>query len=139
MRNVGECRECSSTLVNWDIHRIIKFASSNVYGCTEELMTMHLQGVIQSSFLWGYAATQILGGTLADKLGGKVGIHTQVFANTIVNMSVRRKRLKTDSQKNRENRPKTSTNLVLFPGARRARNLGINPIEISTFALRRYT
>lgn len=30
------------------------------------------QGVIQSSFLWGYMATQLLGGALADKYGGKV-------------------------------------------------------------------
>ncbi|GBF90924.1 anion transporter, chloroplastic-like [Raphidocelis subcapitata] len=30
-----------------------------------------LQGVIQSSFLWGYMATQLLGGALADKFGGK--------------------------------------------------------------------
>lgn len=25
------------------------------------------QGVVQSAFLWGYMATQLLGGTLADK------------------------------------------------------------------------
>ncbi|KAI8477407.1 MAG: hypothetical protein J3K34DRAFT_515747 [Monoraphidium minutum] len=30
-----------------------------------------LQGVIQSAFLWGYMATQLLGGSLADKHGGK--------------------------------------------------------------------
>jgi MFS family permease len=30
-----------------------------------------LQGVIQSAFLWGYMATQLLGGSLADSLGGK--------------------------------------------------------------------
>ncbi len=30
------------------------------------------QGVIQSAFIWGYMATQLLGGTLADKYGGKV-------------------------------------------------------------------
>jgi len=30
-----------------------------------------LQGVIQSAFLWGYMATQLLGGALADKYGGK--------------------------------------------------------------------
>ncbi|KAG1674590.1 hypothetical protein FOA52_001839 [Chlamydomonas sp. UWO 241] len=29
------------------------------------------QGVVQSAFLWGYMATQLLGGTLADKYGGK--------------------------------------------------------------------
>jgi ACS family sodium-dependent inorganic phosphate cotransporter/ACS family sodium-dependent inorganic phosphate cotransporter-like MFS transporter 9 len=29
------------------------------------------QGVIQSAFLWGYMATQLIGGTLADRLGGK--------------------------------------------------------------------
>ncbi|GAB4816678.1 hypothetical protein N2152v2_003724 [Parachlorella kessleri] len=31
-----------------------------------------VQGVVQSAFLWGYLATQLLGGTLADKYGGKV-------------------------------------------------------------------
>ncbi|KAK9828655.1 hypothetical protein WJX72_001353 [[Myrmecia] bisecta] len=31
-----------------------------------------VQGIIQSSFLWGYMATQVLGGTLADKYGGKI-------------------------------------------------------------------
>lgn len=30
-----------------------------------------LQGIIQSAFLWGYLANQLLGGTLADKYGGK--------------------------------------------------------------------
>ena len=29
------------------------------------------QGVIQSAFLWGYMATQVAGGALADKYGGK--------------------------------------------------------------------
>ncbi|GAX82959.1 hypothetical protein CEUSTIGMA_g10386.t1 [Chlamydomonas eustigma] len=31
-----------------------------------------LQGVIQSAFLWGYMATQFIGGSLADKYGGKL-------------------------------------------------------------------
>ena len=31
-----------------------------------------VQGVIQSAFLYGYMATQLLGGFLADKYGGKM-------------------------------------------------------------------
>jgi MFS family permease len=30
-----------------------------------------VQGVVQSAFLWGYLANQLLGGTLADRFGGK--------------------------------------------------------------------
>ncbi|KAK9845874.1 hypothetical protein WJX81_004733 [Elliptochloris bilobata] len=30
-----------------------------------------LQGIVQSAFLYGYMATQLLGGTLADRFGGK--------------------------------------------------------------------
>jgi len=33
--------------------------------------TASTQGMIQASFLWGYASTQLLGGSFADKLGGK--------------------------------------------------------------------
>lgn len=32
------------------------------------------QGLIQSAFLWGYTATQLLGGHLADKYGGRAVI-----------------------------------------------------------------
>eukprot|EP00887_Chlorella_sp_A99_P000660 scaffold5.g660.t1 len=31
-----------------------------------------IQGLVQSAFLWGYMATQLVGGTLADKYGGKL-------------------------------------------------------------------
>ncbi|EIE19438.1 MFS general substrate transporter [Coccomyxa subellipsoidea C-169] len=30
------------------------------------------QGLIQSAFLWGYMGTQLLGGTMADRVGGKL-------------------------------------------------------------------
>lgn len=33
-----------------------------------------IQGLIQSAFLWGYTATQLLGGALADKYGGRAVI-----------------------------------------------------------------
>ena len=32
----------------------------------------HVQGIVQSAFLYGYMATQLLGGTLADRFGGEV-------------------------------------------------------------------
>eukprot|EP00951_Prasinocladus_malaysianus_P048109 scaffold654738_cov48-Prasinocladus_malaysianus.AAC.1 len=31
-----------------------------------------VQGLVSASFLWGYMATQLLGGSLADKYGAKV-------------------------------------------------------------------
>jgi MFS family permease len=31
-----------------------------------------VMGVVQSAFLWGYMATQLVGGKLADRRGGKV-------------------------------------------------------------------
>lgn len=53
--------------------------SSNTFSCRAALkQACHgfcfpatLQGAIQSSFLWGYITTQLLGGALADKHGGK--------------------------------------------------------------------
>jgi hypothetical protein len=42
-----------------------------------------VQGLVQSSFLWGYTASQIQGGVLADRLGGKA-----VIASAIVFFSV---------------------------------------------------
>ena len=30
-----------------------------------------VQGIVQSAFLWGYVSTQLVGGTLADRFGGK--------------------------------------------------------------------
>lgn len=35
---------------------------------------LFIQGLIQSAFLWGYTATQLLGGALADKYGGRAVI-----------------------------------------------------------------
>lgn len=33
---------------------------------------VYAQGIVQSAFLYGYMATQLLGGTLADRFGGEV-------------------------------------------------------------------
>jgi MFS family permease len=38
------------------------------------LLSCIVQGLIQSAFLWGYSATQLLGGSLADKYGGRAVI-----------------------------------------------------------------
>lgn len=47
--------------------------------CAFSVPPLLLQGVVQSAFLWGYMATQLLGGSLADRYGGK-----RVFAAGIV-------------------------------------------------------
>ncbi len=36
------------------------------------------QGLVQSGFLWGYMATQMIGGSLADKYGGRVSVANQI-------------------------------------------------------------
>lgn len=41
------------------------------------------QGLVQSAFLWGYMGTQLLGGTLADRYGGKA-----VMSNAIILFSL---------------------------------------------------
>ncbi len=46
--------------------------SLEVYGVPHGVLP--LQGLIQSAFLWGYTATQLLGGSLADKYGGRAVI-----------------------------------------------------------------
>ena len=33
-----------------------------------------VQGLVQSGFLWGYMATQMIGGSLADKYGGMLPV-----------------------------------------------------------------
>jgi ACS family sodium-dependent inorganic phosphate cotransporter/ACS family sodium-dependent inorganic phosphate cotransporter-like MFS transporter 9 len=38
------------------------------------ILCVAAQGLIQSAFLWGYTATQLLGGSLADKYGGRAVI-----------------------------------------------------------------
>ncbi|KAK9831670.1 hypothetical protein WJX74_005307 [Apatococcus lobatus] len=38
-----------------------------------------VQGIIQSAFLWGYIGTTGLGGSLADKYGGKVVMASSIF------------------------------------------------------------
>jgi MFS family permease len=45
--------------------------------------TASVQGLVQAAFLWGYMATQLVGGRLADLYGGK-----RVVAGAIVFFSV---------------------------------------------------
>ena len=45
----------------------------NIYtGVSAESVYAYLQGLVQSGFLWGYMATQMIGGSLADKYGGSL-------------------------------------------------------------------
>jgi ACS family sodium-dependent inorganic phosphate cotransporter/ACS family sodium-dependent inorganic phosphate cotransporter-like MFS transporter 9 len=48
-------------------------------------MCVAAQGLIQSAFLWGYTATQLLGGSLADKYGGRAVIAFGEQQDTTVN------------------------------------------------------
>ena len=43
---------------------------------------MYVQGLVQSGFLWGYMATQMIGGSLADKYGGNLQNYTADSAAT---------------------------------------------------------
>ena len=45
-----------------------------------------LQGVVQSAFLYGYTASQIQGGVLADRLGGKAVISAAVVVFSIASL-----------------------------------------------------
>lgn len=38
-----------------------------------------VQGLVQSGFLWGYMATQMIGGSLADKYGGRLVMAYSIF------------------------------------------------------------
>ena len=45
---------------------------------------MHVQGLVQSGFLWGYMATQMIGGSLADKYGGETQPNNLLTAHSVV-------------------------------------------------------
>ncbi|XP_046628190.1 uncharacterized protein LOC124309017 [Neodiprion virginianus] len=53
-------------------------ASSDTYDWDE-----YTQGIILSSFYWGYVFTQIPGGMLADKIGGKYVLGLSIFSTAI--------------------------------------------------------
>ena len=46
------------------------------------------QGLILSSFFWGYVCTHIPGGMLADKFGGKYTLGIGIFGTSIFTMLV---------------------------------------------------
>ena len=46
------------------------------------------QGIIQSAFLWGYMATQLFGGTMADKYGGKLVMASGIAWFSLASMLV---------------------------------------------------
>lgn len=47
-----------------------------------------IQGQVQAAFLWGYMATQLLGGALADKYGGKTVIAWAIVFFSLASLSL---------------------------------------------------
>lgn len=64
------CARCSCSHQLDSSHSVPGSRTCHTKGCR-----MCLQGLVQSGFLWGYMATQMIGGSLADKYGGETKWH----------------------------------------------------------------